>query len=61
MLFLESGTCIPAAILKKSRNSKIILLNADRLFYDLSNNNVIKRKIIQYLLLYVDVLIVNPN
>ncbi len=61
VLFLESGTCIPAAVLKKGRNTKVVLLNADPLFYDMPKINYIKRKIIEHLLSYVDVLIVNSE
>jgi glycosyltransferase involved in cell wall biosynthesis len=61
ILFLESGTCLPLAISKKNSNTKIVLLNADPLFYELPKNNYIKRKIIYFLLSYVDIIIVNSD
>jgi len=57
VLFLESGTCLPLAITKKKSNTKIVLLNADPLFYDLPKSNFLKRKIMEFLLSYVDYII----
>lgn len=61
ILFLESGTCLPMAMVKKKSKTKIVLLNADPLFYELPNINMVKRKVLEFMISYVDALIVNSE
>jgi glycosyltransferase involved in cell wall biosynthesis len=61
VLFLESGTCLPVALALKKSKTKIVLLNADPLFFELPKINFLKRKILKFLISYVDVVIVNSQ
>jgi glycosyltransferase involved in cell wall biosynthesis len=56
IILVEGGLGLPHAVLKKIKhpNTKIILLNADTLLYDLPEMNILKRKTVQQLLSYVD-------
>ncbi len=56
IILVEGGLGLPHAVLKKLKNSntKIILLNADTLLYDLPKMNVLKKKTVEILLSYVD-------
>ncbi|MFY9637848.1 MAG: glycosyltransferase [Methanobacterium sp.] len=56
IILVEGGLGLPHAVLKKIKNSKtkIILLSADTLLYDLPKMNYLKRKTVQLLLSYVD-------
>jgi len=53
---VEGGLGLPHAFLQKIKNSKtkIILLNADTLLYDLPKTNLLKKKTVEILLSYVD-------
>jgi glycosyltransferase involved in cell wall biosynthesis len=56
IILVEGGLGLPHAVLKKikSPKTKIILLYADTLLYDLPDMNMIKRKTVERLLSYVD-------
>ncbi|NYB52588.1 MAG: glycosyltransferase [Methanobacteriaceae archaeon] len=56
VIFCEGGLGLPYAVLKKMRNHNIniVLLSADTLFYDLPQMNFLLRKIVEFLLSYVD-------
>jgi glycosyltransferase involved in cell wall biosynthesis len=56
IILVEGGQGLPHAVLKKIKNpkTKIILLYADTLLYDLPNNNPIKKLTVKFLLSYVD-------
>jgi glycosyltransferase involved in cell wall biosynthesis len=56
IILVEGGLGLPHAVVKKIKNSKtkIILLNADTLLYDLPKMNTIKNRIVKFLLSYVD-------
>jgi len=56
IILVEGGLGLPHAVLKKIKNPKtrIILLNADTLLYNLSKMNIIIRILVEQLLSYVD-------
>jgi glycosyltransferase involved in cell wall biosynthesis len=56
IIFVEGGLGLPHAALKKIKNpkTKIVLLYADTLLYDIPEMNILKRKIVERLLSYVD-------
>jgi len=56
IILVEGGLGLPHAVLKKIKNpkTKIILLYADTLLYDIPQMNILKRKTVQLLLSYVD-------
>jgi len=56
IILVEGGLGLPHAVFKKIKNSKtrIILLNADTLLFDLPRMNSLKKKVIEILLSYVD-------
>ena len=56
IILVEGGLGLPHAVLKKIKNpkTKIILLYADTLLYDLPDMSMIKRKTVEQLLSYVD-------
>ncbi len=56
VILVEGGLGLPHAVIKKIKNPKtrIILLNADTLLYDLHDMNPIKKRTIKFLLSYVD-------
>ncbi|MBU4534850.1 MAG: glycosyltransferase family 4 protein [Euryarchaeota archaeon] len=57
--FLEGGMCLPYAYIKKIFNPrmKIILLNADNLFYILPHSPILKSKIMRFFVSKVDSII----
>lgn len=56
IILVEGGLGLPHAVLKKIKNpeTKIILLYADTLLYDIPQMNILIRKTVQLLLSYVD-------
>ena len=56
VILVEGGLGLPHAVLKKIKHpeTKIILLYADTLLYDLPKMNLLKRKTVERLLSYVD-------
>lgn len=56
IILVEGGLGLPHAVLKKIKNSetRIVLINADTLLYDLPSMNFMKKRLIQFLLSYVD-------
>jgi glycosyltransferase involved in cell wall biosynthesis len=56
VILVEGGLGLPHAVIKKIKNNetRIILLNADTLLYDLPHMNPIKKWVIKFLLSYVD-------
>lgn len=56
IILVEGGLGLPHAVFKKIKNpkTKIVLLYADTLLYDLPEMNIIKRKTVERLLSYVD-------
>lgn len=56
VILVEGGLGLPHAVLKKMKYSKtrIVLLNADTLLYDLPNMNPVKKSVVKFLLSYVD-------
>lgn len=58
---LEGITCLLPAIMRKKKYSKIIMLNADSFFDDLTNMKGIKRKIFMFYLKHIDGIISNSD
>jgi glycosyltransferase involved in cell wall biosynthesis len=56
VILVEGGLGLPHAVLKKIKHpeTKIILLYADTLLYDLPKMNLLKRKTVERLLSYID-------
>ncbi len=56
IILVEGGLGLPHAVLKKIKNhkTKIILLNADTLLFDLPKMNPPKKLVVKFLLSYVD-------
>ncbi len=56
IILVEGGLGLPHAVLKKIKNhkTKIILLNADTLLFDLPKMNPLKKLVVKFLLSYVD-------
>lgn len=56
IILVEGGLGLPHAVLKKIKNpkTKVVLLYADTLLYDIPQMNLVKRKVVERLLSYVD-------
>ncbi|MBZ2166568.1 glycosyltransferase [Methanobacterium spitsbergense] len=56
IILVEGGLGLPHSVLKKIKNheTKIILLNADTLLFDLPKMNPLKKMVVKFLLSYVD-------
>jgi glycosyltransferase involved in cell wall biosynthesis len=56
IILVEGGLGLPHAVVKKIKNNetKIILLNADTLLFDLPKMNPLKKLVVKFLLSYVD-------
>jgi glycosyltransferase involved in cell wall biosynthesis len=56
VIFVEGGLGLPHAVLKKMKDpsTRIVLLSADTLLYDLPQMNPVKKRIVKFLLSYVD-------
>ncbi|MDP3066511.1 MAG: glycosyltransferase [Methanobacteriaceae archaeon] len=56
VIFVEGGLGLPHAVLNKLKNpsTRIVLLSADTLLYDLPHLNPLKKGLVKFLLSYVD-------